>query len=62
MPAFTVAVVNSTGRTAMTMASEGLEAGASLRLNLAGDVASGSYTLVVRFGEFVASMPLTVVR
>ena len=62
MPAFTVAVVNSTGRTAMTMASEGLEAGASLRLNLASDVASGSYTLVVRFGEFVASMPLTVVR
>lgn len=62
MPSFTVAVVNSTGRTALTTASEGLEAGASLRLNLGSEVASGAYTIVVRFGEYAASIPLTVVR
>ncbi|MBU3700201.1 MAG: choice-of-anchor D domain-containing protein [Candidatus Kapabacteria bacterium] len=62
MPAFSVSIVNTAGRTALTTTSEALEAGASLRLNLGGQIASGAYTLVVRFGEYVATMPLTVVR
>ncbi|MBU3699420.1 MAG: choice-of-anchor D domain-containing protein [Candidatus Kapabacteria bacterium] len=62
MPAFTVSIVNAAGRTALSTASEALEAGSSLRMNLGGEIASGAYTLVVRFGEFAATMPLTVVR
>lgn len=62
MPAFSVSVVNSTGRTVMMTASEGLDSGSSMRLNLGTEVASGSYTLLVRFGDYVASMPLTIVR
>ncbi len=62
MPAFTVSIVNTAGATAASTSSESLEAGSVLRLNLGGEIASGAYTLVVRFGEFVASMPLSVIR
>lgn len=62
MPSMTFSIVNAAGSTVASMASESVEAGSAVRWNIADKVASGAYTLMVRFGENVSAMPISVVR
>lgn len=62
MPSMTFSIVNAAGSTVASMTSESVEAGSAVRWNIADKVASGAYTLMVRFGENVSAMPISVVR
>jgi hypothetical protein len=65
-PAMDVTVVSSTGRTVASFSNEGVEAGGSIRWNgrdaSGAAVASGSYTMVIRYGGSAVSLPITVIR
>ncbi len=65
-PEMTVTVVSATGQTVAMFNHGAVDAGGVVRWNgrdTAGTpVASGAYTLVVRYGDTVATMPLTIVR
>lgn len=60
MPAMEFTVVNAAGRTVATFAHDAIEAGGTFRWN--GGLASGSYTVVIRYGASVTTIPVTVVR
>ncbi len=62
MPSMTFSIVNAAGATVASMSSESVEAGSAVRWNIADKVASGAYTLMVRFGENVTTLPIRVVR
>ncbi len=62
MPAMAISIVNAAGSIVASMSSEAVEAGSAVRWNIADKVASGAYTLVVRFGENVTTLPIRVVR
>lgn len=62
MPSMTFSIVNAAGAAVASMSSESVEAGSAVRWNIADKVASGAYTLMVRFGENVTTLPIRVVR
>ena len=62
MPAMLCSIVNAAGSVVASMNVESLDAGSTIRWNIADKVASGAYTLVVRYGENATSLPVTVVR
>ena len=65
-PAMNVSVMSTSGATVATFSHDGVEAGGSIRWNgrdAAGSlVASGTYTMIIRYGDVSVSLPLTVVR
>jgi hypothetical protein len=62
MPSMSIELVATNGTMAATFNHDGAEAGSSVSFNVGQMVASGSYTLVIRTGGDVMSMPVTVVR
>lgn len=62
MPAMTVTLISTAGHVVSSMNQDGVEGGTSLMMNLGSNVASGSYTLIVRVGNDVMSIPVTVVK
>jgi hypothetical protein len=65
-PAMNISVVSTSGATVAAFTHDGVEAGGSFRWNgrdAAGSlVASGTYTMIVRYGDVSVAIPLTVVR
>ncbi|MBK7413218.1 MAG: choice-of-anchor D domain-containing protein [Ignavibacteria bacterium] len=65
-PAMEVSVVSSTGRTVASFSHDGVDAGGTIRWNgrdaSGAAVASGSYTMVIRYGGSAVSLPITVIR
>ena len=65
-PAMNVSVMSTSGATVATFSHDGVEAGGSIRWNgrdAAGSlVASGTYTMIIRYGENIVAVPLTVVK
>ena len=65
-PAMTVTVVGSTGRTVATFTNPGVDAGGSFHWNgqdaSGTPVASGSYTMIIRYGDTAVSMPISIIR
>ena len=65
-PAMNISVVSTSGATVASFTHDGVEAGGSFRWNArdtAGSlVASGTYTMIVRYGDVSVAIPLTVVR
>jgi hypothetical protein len=61
MPAMEFTVVNSAGRTVGSFNHDAVDAGGVVRFN--GNVlASGTYTLVIRYGATVTTIPVNVVK
>jgi hypothetical protein len=65
-PAMNISVVSTSGATVAAFTHDGVEAGGSFRWNgrdAAGSlVASGTYTMIVRYGENIVTIPLTIVK
>lgn len=65
-PAMNVSVVSTSGATVAAFTHDGVEGGGSIRWNgrdAAGSlVASGTYTMIIRYGDVSVAVPLTVVR
>ncbi len=65
-PAMNVSVVSTSGATVAAFTHDGVEAGGSIRWNgrdAAGSlVASGTYTMIIRYGENIVAIPLTIVK
>jgi flagellar hook assembly protein FlgD len=65
-PAMNVSVVSTSGATVAAFTHDGVEAGGSIRWNgrdAAGSlVASGTYTMIIRYGENIVTVPLTIVK
>ncbi|MCX6140962.1 MAG: choice-of-anchor D domain-containing protein [Candidatus Kapabacteria bacterium] len=65
-PAMEVTVVGSTGRTVASFSQDGVDAGGTIRWNgrdaSGASVASGSYTMVIRYGGNAVSLPISIVR
>ena len=65
-PAMNVSVISTSGATVTTFTHDGVEAGGSIRWNgrdAAGSlIASGTYTMIISYGEVSVALPLTVVR
>lgn len=65
-PAMEVSVVSSTGRTVAMFSHDGVDAGGTIRWNgrdsSGAAVASGSYTMVIRYAGSAISLPITVIR
>ena len=65
-PAMMITVVSSTGRTVASFSNPGVDAGGSFRWNgqdaSGASVASGSYTMVIRYGEAAVSLPISIIR
>ncbi len=65
-PSMNVSVVSTSGATVAAFTHDGVEAGGSIRWNgrdTAGSlVASGTYTMIIRYGDVNVAVPLTVVR
>lgn len=61
MPSMNIDIVNAAGRTVATISNDAVEAGGSIRLSGA-TLASGSYTLFVKYGSSVSTVPVIVVR
>ncbi len=65
-PSMNVSVVSTSGATVAAFTHDGVEAGGSIRWNgrdTAGSlVASGTYTMIIRYGENIVAIPLTVVK
>jgi flagellar hook assembly protein FlgD len=61
-----ISVVSTSGATVAAFTHEGVEAGGSIRWNgrdAAGSlVASGTYTMIIRYGENIVTIPLTIVK
>jgi hypothetical protein len=60
--AMQIALVDASGSTAFSMAHDAVEAGAVVRLNTAGSIASGSYMLTIRTGSDVVVVPVSVIK
>ena len=65
-PAMNISVVSTSGATVASFTHDGVEAGGSFRWNArdtAGSlVASGTYTMIVRYGENIVTIPLIIVK
>ena len=65
-PAMNVSVVSTSGATVAAFTHDGVEAGGSIRWNgrdAAGSlVASGTYTMIIRYGENIVTVPLSIVK
>jgi len=65
-PAMNVSVVSTSGATVAAFTHDGVEGGGSIRWNgrdAAGSlVASGTYTMIIRYGENIVTVPLTIVK
>ena len=65
-PAMNISVVSTSGATVAAFTHDGVEAGGSFRWNgrdAAGSlVASGTYTMIIRYGENIVTIPLTIVK
>ncbi|MFM8771172.1 MAG: immunoglobulin domain-containing protein [Candidatus Kapaibacterium sp.] len=57
-----ISLVDASGSTVYTMAHEAVDAGAVVRLNTGGTVASGSYMLTIRTGNDVVVVPVSVIK
>lgn len=62
MPAMEFTVVNAGGRTVANFTHDGVEAGGSVRWNGGSVLSSGTYTLIVRYGGTVTTVPVNVVK
>lgn len=62
MPGMVIELVSTNGQVVSTFNHDGAEAGSSISLNLGTTVPSGSYSLLIRAGGDILSMPVTVVR
>lgn len=60
--AMQIALVDASGSTVFSMAHDAVDAGAVVRLNTAGTVASGSYMLTIRTGSDVVVVPVSVIK
>jgi len=65
-PAMNVSIMSTSGATVATFSHDGVDAGGSIRWNgrdAAGSlVASGTYTMIIRYGENIVAVPLTIVK
>ncbi|MFM8772211.1 MAG: choice-of-anchor D domain-containing protein, partial [Candidatus Kapaibacterium sp.] len=61
MPSMEIDIVNSAGRTVATIKNDAVEAGSIVRFSGA-TLASGSYTLFVKYGSSVSTVPVVVVK
>lgn len=57
-----ISLVDVSGSSVYTMSHDAVDAGAVVRLNTGGTVASGSYVLTIRTGSDVVVVPVTVVK
>lgn len=61
-PAMTVSIVNAAGATLAQFQHDAVEAGATARFDLSSVVSSGTYTITLRYGQDVVTVPITVVK
>ena len=61
MPSMEFEVVNAAGRTVANFTHDAIEAGGNVRWS-GSSLASGTYTLIVKYGASVTTLPLTVVK
>lgn len=57
-----IALVDAAGSTVFSMNHDAVDAGAVVRLNTSGSVASGSYMLTIRTGSDVVVVPVSVIK
>lgn len=65
-PSMDVSVVGSTGITVAAFSHDGVDAGGSIRWNgrdaSGASIASGSYTMIIRYSETLIAVPITIAR
>ena len=57
-----ISVVSSAGQVVAAMSHDGVDGGTAVMLNIGSQVASGAYSLIIRSGGDVMSLPITVIR
>jgi hypothetical protein len=57
-----ISVVSSAGQVVAAMSHDGVDGGTAVMLNIGSQVASGAYSLIIRSGGDVMSLPITVIK